>query len=212
MKTLHELTLTKLGSRNQEWEQLFLDAFAKGQVFVTSEDVQIGPDGWPYLFVNTDLENGSGVKDSAINVIQWAYQHGVGLVVNPQKEKPDYVFNFGMLWGYAHRGQFVSFFDDNYSDDEQVYLAKVTDDIIPKHAQHIIKEYIASAGVESPRAALITRNKVNYELAFAIESLNNPPSSEHQGIAKGISWFMPTDMPIVLLYEKKFQELYPFNP
>lgn len=212
MESFHNLSQVKNSSRNQEWEQKFLDAFVASEVMVVSEDIQVGPDGWPYLFIDTDLNKTSegGLRDKALNVVQWAYQHGVGLVINPHKDKPDYVFNFGMLWSYAHRGVFVSFFEDNYSEDDPVYIAKVTDDIIPKHAQNILKEYIASAGVEAPRAALITRNKVNYELAFAIESLNNPPANEHQGIAKGLSWFMPTDMPIVLLYENKFQELYPF--
>ncbi|MCO5112912.1 MAG: hypothetical protein M9899_01930 [Bdellovibrionaceae bacterium] len=210
MESFHDLSKIKISARNQEWEQKFLDAFVASEVLVTSEDVQVGPDGWPYLYLNTDLESGSGMRDKALNVVQWAYQHGVGLVINPQKEKPDYVFNFGMLWSYAHRSVFVSLFDDVYDENAQVYIAKVTDDIIPNHAQNILKEYIRSAGVENPRAALITRNKVNYELAFGIESLNNPPNHEHQGIAKGLSWFMPTDMPIVLLYEKKFQELYPF--
>lgn len=211
MTNLNDLTNSKLNARNQDWESQFLKTFVEREceVVVMSEDVQMGPDGWPYLYVNTDLKH-EGFKDKALNVVQWAYDHAVGLVINPQKEKPDYVFNFGMIWSYVHRGAFVNFFDDSYQDETPVYIAKVTDDIIPNHAQHIIKEYIASAGVQSPRAALITRDKVHYELAFAIESLNNPPSNEHQGIAKGLSWFLPTDIPVVLLYEKKFQELYPF--
>lgn len=208
-KSLHELTLVKGSGRTQAWEQQFLKSFETAEIVITSEDVQMGPDGWPYLFASTNTE-AQGFKDKALNVVQWAYQHGVGIVINPDKEKPDFVFNFGMVWSYMHRGEFVKLFDENYPEDAQVYIAKITDDMIPSHVQHILKDYIASAGVETPRAALITRDKLNYEIAFAIESLNNPPAHEHLGIAKGIGWFMPTDMPVVLLYEEKFQKLFEF--
>ena len=45
------------------------------------------------------------------NSIEWLSDKGVGMVVNPTKGVPDYVFTYGMLWNYRERAQFQTISD-----------------------------------------------------------------------------------------------------
>ena len=68
-----------------------------------NEEPQNGPDGWPYLLVRTSAE----AAEPFARVVEWLAGRGIGLVVNPHKMVPDYVFTYGMLWNYIETGRFV---------------------------------------------------------------------------------------------------------
>lgn len=208
LPNLNKILQTNTGKRNQDWEQSFLNSFVTSELYLIEENVKIGPDGWPYLYITTDKDQKFEAKDQAQKIIDWAFESGVGIVVNPQKEKPDYIFNYGMIWSFIHRGEFINYSQAVVEENAPIYIAKITDDIIPHKVMHFLKDYIATAGIKDPRFALITRDKINFELALSIESLGSPPPSEHEGIAKAFSWFLPINMPIVLIYEDKLQRLY----
>lgn len=208
MKTLNELLKINSGLRNDAWEQEFLDTFASSKIYILDDSVQIGPDGWPYLFLSSESTDQVKAEDSVHHLLQWAYESGVGLVVNPHKERPDYVFHYGMIWNYIHNQKFLINTNSEIAENAPIYVAKVSEDIIPKQPLSFIKDYIKSAGIEEPRAALISRDKLNYDFALSIESLGNPPKDEHEGIARGIGWFLPNHIPVILIYEDKLQQLY----
>ncbi len=208
MKDLNENLKVNSGLRDDAWEKDFLRAFVNSTLYLTDENVQIGPDGWPYLFITEDGTQKHVSKDTAINLIQWAYEHGVGLVLNGSKERPDYIFHFGLIWNFIHNKFFIKDQIVQTPPNAPIYVAEVSEDILPQHAIHFIKDYIKSAGIEEPRGALISRDKLNYEFALSLESLGNPPKQEHEGIARGIGWFLPNHMPVVLVYEEKLQKLF----
>jgi hypothetical protein len=208
MKTLTDYLNVNSGLRNAQWENDFLRSFVSSNVYIEDDSVQIGPDGWPYLYLTDSKEQKHVSEDKSLNLLQWAYDHGVGLVLNASKERPDYVFNFGMIWNFIHNKTFLTETFENNKSNAPIYVAKVSGDIIPQKPLEFIKDYIKSAGVEAPRCALITRDKVNYDFAVGLESIGNPPKSEHEGIAKGLSWFLPHHIPVVLIYEDKLQKLF----
>lgn len=208
MQNLSNALSTNSELRNLNWEQEFLKTFVNSHIFLVEESVQIGPDGWPYLYLCTDIKQSYKSEDQVPSVISWAYENGVGLVLNTHKEKPDYVFSYGMIWSFVHRGEFVNYTQPVFKENAEIYLSPVSQDLIPLKVLSFIKNYIQSAEVKRPRCALMTRDKIHYEFAVSIESVGNPPQSEHQGIAQGISWFLPMDMPVVLIYERLLQTLF----
>ncbi len=112
-----------------------------------------------------------------------------------------------MIWNFVHNKYFINDVYTETPPNAPIYVAEVSEDIIPSHAMKFIKDYIESAGIEKPRGGLISRDKINYDFALSIESLGSPPKSEHEGIAKGIGWFLPNHLPVVLVYEAKLQKL-----
>ena len=103
---LTDLVQTQEDKRDSNWESLFFHQLTQSDVEVLSPEPQQGPDGWPYLMVQTKSENKTVPAESAQKIIQWLSERGIGLVVNPTKEYPDYVFTYGMLWHFRQTGLF----------------------------------------------------------------------------------------------------------
>ena len=68
--------------------QDFLSHPQNQKVILLNEDPQNGPDGFPYMMLSTE----GAVKEPFLNLVKWAADRGIGLVVNPQKETPDFIF------------------------------------------------------------------------------------------------------------------------
>jgi hypothetical protein len=213
MSQLHALCLTPDSRRDYAWERKFLDTFVQGRVSFISEQPQQGPDGWPYLFVKTSPDENSG--EPVIKILSWLKDKGIGLVVNPNKELPDFIFTYGMIWNFAERGLLI----DNqktseklptveFAAGEKFFIGAPSNELLPVYVSKIIKEFLEKQGVMKPRVAVISRTNGDYDLAFSLESLGSPPSAEHRGILEAFSWFLPTTYSLTILPEKEFKPFY----
>lgn len=205
------IDLTKISDeqRDPQWENDFFMQLSQGKLKLLSQDPQVGPDGWPYLLTETSSE----AEEPAQKIIQWLATKGMGLVVNPQKEYPDYVFSYGMIWHFRETGLFyrakpeVSTGSFELRDGAQLHAGEPTPQYLPQYVRNILKDFFRDQGVYAPKILVMSTDRVNYDLAISLESLGNPPTKEHQGVAEAISWFLPPHYSIVLVSE---QGLPPF--
>lgn len=194
--------------RDSEWEAQFLREFPKEHVSVVMPEPQRGPDGWPYLYVSTNEGVKSDESEPVVDVITWLSTRGLGLVVNPQKGIPDFVFTYGMLWNFQERRQFLSPAGEIKTGEfllkpqSKVLTGPPSESYLPQYARVIIKQFLADQGVFTPKVLLISEDKKQYDLCFSIESLGAPESHEHMGIAEAISWFLPAHYSVALVSEK----------
>jgi hypothetical protein len=72
---------------------------------------------------------------------------------------------------------------------------------LPQYVRNILKQFFMDQNVMRPRILVMSTDRKNYDLAFSLESLGNPPVKEHQGVAEAISWFLPPHYSIVLVSE-----------
>jgi hypothetical protein len=132
----------------------------------------------------------------------------LGLVVNPQKEYPDYVFSYGMIWHFRETGLFYRAKAETSSGSfelrqgEKLHSGPPTPEYLPQYVRSILKQFFMDQGLLNVKILVMSADRVNYDLAFSIESLGNPPVKEHQGIAEAISWFLPPHYSIALVSEK----------
>lgn len=208
--SLGELLEIKPENRDPSWEQRFFHALTLGQLSIISAEAQMGPDGWPYLLASTEANSNEPFQ----KILHWLSQKGIGLVINPQKEYPDYVFTYGMLWHFKETGLF---FKDHIatnkpSQREGVYQFTVKDiqlcgspseAYLPQYVRKIMKEFLAQQGVLIPKVLAFSLDGQNFDLAFSKESLGNPDPTEHQGILEALSWFLPLHYQITLVSEKE---------
>lgn len=198
---LQELLKVPDQSRDQKWENQFFKAFSESNVKLLSPEPQNGPDGWPYLMCETSAD----ATEPSQKVIQWLAEKGIGLVVNPGKDYPDYIFSYGMLWHFRQTGLFVrdvpppkeGFYE--FDPEGIQHAGTPNEEYLPKYARSILREFFRDQGVLKPQILLISMDKVQYDLAFSLESLGNPPEEEHQGIAEAISWFLPPHYSLLLV-------------
>lgn len=206
--TLLELVKIPDEKRDHQWEVDFFMAISKGSLRLINDTPQTGPDGWPYLLAETSLE----ASEPAQQMMQWLALKGVGLVVNPQKEYPDYVFTYGMIWSFRETGLFYQTADAavagtlQIAEGQALHAGPPTPQYLPQYVRNTVKEFFRDQAVLRPRILVMSTDRKHYDLAFSLESLGNPPEKEHQGIAEAISWFLPPHYSIVLVSEKGLPE------
>lgn len=192
---ISEVLNTEIERRDWAWELRFFDAFARTDVDVFEEPQQ-GPDGFPYLVCST--EKGASRTERSVDVIKWASERGVGIVLNPQKEGyPDYVFPYGMLWYFVQKGYFVQPQAQVQSHGEvmasdQITHGQPTEEYLPSQVRKILKEFFLQQNILNPRIALIfePQEKI-WDLHFSRQSLGLPESENPEDILTAISWFLP---------------------
>jgi len=206
--TLTDLVKVPDEKRDHQWETDFFMAISRGDLKLLVEAPQQGPDGWPYLLAETS----DGAAEPAQKIIQWLSSKGVGLVVNPNKEYPDYVFSYGMLWHFRETGLFYKTAENapvgtvQINEGQSLHAGPPTPQYLPEYVRQILKEFFRDQAVLRPRILVMSTDRKHYDLAFSLESLGNPPQKEHAGIAEAIGWFLPPHYSIVLVSEKGLPE------
>lgn len=198
---MKDLLTTPDEKRDRDWEKRFLEAFLAGSVLVKDSRPVNGPDGFPYLLVET-----SDGKESGGRVIDWLAERGIGLVINPGRQPhPDLVLSYGMLWGLR---RFGSIWDLPLRFTEGFQAGEPSEEILPAGARKIIKQFLNDQGILQPRF-LAVANGQGVEICFSLEALGNPPAAEHEGIAEALSWFFPPAYSVALAGEAGLRKFVP---
>lgn len=205
---MEKLLQTPEDQRDEAWELNFFKLLPKSHFVFLSDSPIDGPDGMPYLAVTVEEQG-----EPADKVLDWLGEKGVGLAINPNKETPDYVFSYGMIWNYLIHGEFMS----ETSEDQQggkdldiepgqeMMAGTPSDSYLPPHVRGLFREFLAQQGVHKPRVVMLSQDGKNYDLCFSLESLGNPPQNEWQGILEGFSWFFPLHYSFSILSEDMIQ-------
>lgn len=201
LTTLKTPELKRMGA----WEQSFFKHFPHGFITVSNGLPQKGPDSWPYLFCEVSERSTEPVG----KVLEWLSERGIGLAVNPQKEAPDYVFTYGMIWNFRVRGTFLSELSSpienasvEFLANEKILAGPPTEEYLPLYVRKVLREFFVDQGVYQPRILVLSRDRRNYDLCFSTESLGSPGESEHTGILEALSWFLPPHYSLMLVSEK----------
>lgn len=199
--TLMELVNIPFEDRDLNWDNKFFMALTTSKLNVLSAEPQEGPDGFSYLLVSTD----DGGTEDAQQIIQWLATKGIGLVVNPQKEYPDYVFTYGMLWSFKETGFFFKPNNDvktgvvEINNGGNFVSGDPSKEFFPSYSRSILREFFRDQGFLSVKILAFSQDQKHYDLLFSVDSLKNPPQKEHDGIAEAISWFLPPHYSIALV-------------
>ena len=197
-------------TRDQQWEINFFEQFVKEKVDLVFPDPKPGPDSWPYLFLHT----GPNAKEPVKDVLGWLSEKGVGLALNPNKEMPDYIMPYGMIWYYRETGNFLS---DHFKftgkklqieQGKQYFTGEPSKAYIPEYVRKVVREFLRQQGVLNPRVCMLSEDQQYWDLCFSLESLGNPPSHEHAGIAEALGWVFPNHYSIVLISESAIGSFY----
>jgi len=199
--------------RDDEWEQAFLQAFVDGRIDLASQDPVPGPDGWPYMQVSTS----AAAKEPVVRLLDWVSQRGIGIVVNAHKQVPDYVFTYGMIWNYKERGQFVTqssqvaLGEVEFAQGEKVLAGPPSLEYLPTYVRKILLQFFTAQGVTDPKVLVVSKDRKHFDLCFSLESLGNPETREHRGIAEALAWFLPVNYSLILMSEAGMPQFVSLN-
>lgn len=203
--------------RNDTWEVQFLDGILTQDVEVLQDQPQTGPDGWPYLLVKAGTP-GEKPGEPFGRIVRWLSQRGIGLVVNPHKMMPDYVFTFGMLWNQIETGRFVIPSPKNeeacFEQKQRLIMGAPTEKYLPSYVRKILREFLKAQGIERPKILVVSSaDYKKIDLAFSMESLsgaNSAPLSQddQKNLAEALSWFLPLHYGLTLVSEAGLPPFY----
>jgi len=204
--SLESLLDVKIVDRDFAWEVEFLKGLGKGHLIVSSPEPVPGPDGWPYLMAKTQ---GAEEAEPTNRIVRWLAERGVGLVINPEKPMPDFVLTYGMVWNFRERGEFLTMAAAPrhrsgaiaFRNNQQIYTGPPSRSYLPDDVRAVLREFFARQRVTSARVLMISEDQVNWDLAFSLESLGQPPASEHAQLAEALSWFLPAHYSVALVSE-----------
>lgn len=202
MASLSELTKFPEHQRDDLWEKSFLASLPHSRLKLIHPSAQTGPDNWPYLFTEVS-ESG----EPAHALLSWLSQRGIGLAINAQKNPPDFVLSYGMIWNFQQRSRFIE--ESEVKAPSKIELREGTkilagppsDDYLPPYVRAILKQFFLDQGVLVPKIIVLTEDKKNFDLCFSIESLGSPAEAEHMGVLEALSWFFPSHYSLALLPE-----------
>jgi len=192
--------------RDEAWENLFLSQFPHTKVQLLGDQAKAGPDGFPYLFVRTDGE----VKDEPVTeVLRWLSNKGIGLVVNPHKMIPDYVFTYGMIWNFVETGRFIEArINANtagqvvYNADEKVIHGPPSEEYLPTYVRTVLREFLTAQGFAQPRVLVVSSPDFEkVDLILSADSLPGLAKADHPKMAEMLAWFLPLQHSLVLAEE-----------
>ncbi len=202
---LNSLLKCEFAARDLEWEKAFFHAFAHGKLKVLNDTPVSGPDGWPYLVCEASNEG----TEPTTKVLSWLSDKGIGLVVNPGKETPDYVFSYGMIWNFRERGEFLTAQESQvknekveFSKEQKVLAGPPDEKYLPVYARHILKSFFKDNGVTAMKILVMSEDQKQFDLCFSIEALGRPAPEEHKGILEALSWFLPAHYSLLLISEQ----------
>ena len=199
---MQELLQTPQVNRDAEWERKFLEKLMLANVFCGDGKPLTGPEGFPYLMVDTSIPG----TEPMSKIIHWLSEKGIGLVVNAKTDPhPDMVLSYGMVWSLV---KFGGIWSHSFMAPASFTAGPPTEDILPRYVRKTLKQFLMDQGVLQPRflAAMTTQG---LEFCFSLESLGNPHSKEHAGIAEAISWFLPPQFSVALASEKQLTGFTP---
>lgn len=196
-------------SRDQEWEKAFLYLLPQAKFKVLEEEPKQGPDGFPYMIVGIDDEG----TEPAVKVLNWLSGKGIGLVINPFEEIPDYVLTYGQIWNFKERGQINSVITADTKNEhmqgqfkleagQKIHSGEPNEEYLPNYVRDILREFFGQQGLDNVRISMISADKKNYDFCFSLESMKNPSKLDHRDLLEAISWFLPGHYSLALISEK----------
>lgn len=191
--------------RDETWEKEFLSLLPHSKVRLVSETPNLGYDSWPYLYAQ--LEESS--QEPLSNILNWLSEKGIGLIINGENKEPDYVFNYGSIWNFREKGQFITPLETNVATGRLELENKTalkagppSSNYLPTYVRKILKQFLFDQGILVPKVLVMSDDEKHYDLCISLESLESPPQKEHAGIAEAIQWFLPQHYSIVLISER----------
>ncbi len=202
--TFDELLQIPDADRDPAWETQLFQALMGANLKLISQEPQAGPDNWPYILA----QSGHEATEPAQKILLWLAERGIGLAINPQKEFPDYVFTYGMIWFFKETGFFFKTLEEpktgsvQFETNSLVHAGPPTEWFLPSYVRKVVRDFFRDQAILRPRILVMSTDQVHYDLAFSLDSLGHPPEAEHEGIAEALSWFLPPHYSLLLIQEE----------
>lgn len=216
---LNELFKIPREQRDDKWNAKFLESVADASFTCGNPQVIEGPDGFPYFQLNVP----EPYKQFQCYVIRhmkddFLLDKGFGIVINPSKGQPDWVFSYGDIVNYHIRNEFYTK-SENWDlpkqeiikEKEEVLLGQPSESVLPNQTRSVIRDFLKSIGINDSKLLLMNRRKPNgflQELVFNLTPDKFEKKEHYEGVMKSIAWYLPRHYSYVSMNESSFKDSF----
>ncbi len=205
LKTQQLFTLFDVAAeqRDEAWRQQVLANLDKASFRSGHPQVIHGPDEFPY-FVLQLPEPGKPFQCYVIEHMKTDFllEYGLGVVIHPEKQQPDWVLSYGDIVNYHLNGEFYTppaahqlMAEEVIEQEEKVLTAQPAENYLPAATRKVMRDYLASENIPDPKIFLMLRHledgTVVQELVFNMARNLFASGSEHHRLMQRLGWFLP---------------------
>ena len=189
-------------SRDDSWKGKFLDSVAEASFACGDPKIINGPDDFPYFYLKTP-EPDKTFQCYVIKhmVTDFLLKIGLGVVVNPEKDSPDWIFSYGDILNFHLTGSFYSGTNSISPSDpvkieagEKVLAGQPSESYLPEIARKVIRDYLTRVGISDVRFMILMRpyDGLNSgEFVFNLTPGRFHNDAEYERTMRSIGWFLP---------------------
>lgn len=201
---INNLMETPFKERDESWRDRFLGCVATSNLKLGDPEVVMSDDGFPYMQLQT-VKTGEKFHSFTItHQLDKLLSQGFGVVINPEKGQPDWVFSYGDLVNLKLNGEFYSaksVFSNpteyaSVGQDEDILVGQPSESIFPDFLRQQVREFLHYSGLRNAKVMLIARNytdeeKASQDLVFNIMPTQFATEREFNTIMNTLQWMLP---------------------
>ncbi len=213
---LNELFETPAEQRDEAWQKTFLDNVLDASFACDEPQVAGGPDGFPYFRLHIPEPNTSFQCFVIRHMIgDFLLENGFGIVINPQKPSPDWVFSYGDIVNYHLKQEFYTSSSmpplpptEVLDKDERVLIGQPSESLFPMSVRQNMKKYLQWKKIEDVKILLMSRQSeqgMRQELVFNLTPDRFVSHEEYEAVMQSLAWFLPRHYIYVSMEEASFK-------
>ena len=205
--------------RDVSWREKFLENVADASFACGDPQVIVGPDGFTYFHL-TIPEPYKAFQCYVIRhmTVDFLLKEGFGVVINPSKEQPDWVFSYGDIVNFHLTNTFYSQAESDLTgsteklkEGEEILTGQPAESYLPMQVRTVLRRYLESMGISGSKIMLLTRiinGQANHELAFNLTQAHFPDETEYTRVMGTLQWFLPRHYNYSSMDEKKMKNMF----
>lgn len=203
---LARLCTIEKSKRDAKWQRDFYQTVPTASMSNPEERAMVGPDGFPYLILNIPEPDEPFEAFSVVSVLPHLLESGLGIVINANKEEPDWVFPYGTLWSFLEFDSFEAFAGENEAVPDnplkretlaaarQVFTGQPAESLLPQYARKVIKSFMTDRlKISCPQVFLLVDPQSDYDqsLVFSVFPENYRSEAEFSAVLSLLRWYIP---------------------
>ena len=186
--------------RDSLWRDKFFAHIPEASMRTNNQQVVVGPDGFPYFQLYLPVPNAQFQCYTLKHLLgDFVIANGLGIVINPDKPSPDWVFSYGDLLNFHLTHQFYTPSDETSQSatltlpaGQTMLLGQPSETYLPAPARLNIKKMLSKMGVDDVRLLLLFRPEArSQELVFNLTPDKVGDLARCNACMQRISWFLP---------------------
>jgi hypothetical protein len=185
--------------RDEKWAARFYETVVDASFASQADQVLQGPDRFPYFVLKFPEPMKPFESFSVRIVLEHCTNSGLGIVINPHKPRPDWVFTYGQLWSFREYGAFS---EEGIAHPDkatgEVLLASPNEKLFPAYARKVLRAYLKHIGVAEPKCfVMMDGSSPQPSIVFNVFRELFSTDEEHRDAMARLTWFLPSRLGLI---------------